>query len=94
MNNLIGIAGVFILTFSMIGLYHFISVLGRHSKRPAAHIRPLKNPDEHRRASHDERRRPDSDDSWLLWNSKLKTDSGQSDLATTRRKRRSPCDED
>ena len=80
MNNLIGIAGVFILTFSLIGLYHCISAFGRHGRRHAAHIRPIKNPDEHSRASHDERRRPDSDDSWLLWNSELKTDSGQSDV--------------
>ena len=81
MNNLIGIAGVFVLTFSLIGLYHCISAFGRHGKRDAAHLRAIKNPDEHSRASHhDERRRTDTDYSWLLWNSELETDSDQSDI--------------
>lgn len=90
MNNLLGIAGVFVLTLSLIALYHLIGAFGRHGKRRGTQNRPLENPDGHRRASHDERRTPDNDDSWLRWNGELETPSGQSDVGCGEDIRRSP----
>ena len=37
-NDVIGIAGVFLLTFCLIALYHFMSAFGRHHKRRNVHI--------------------------------------------------------
>ena len=91
MNNLIGIAGVFVLTFSLIGLYHIMSAFGRHSKRPNdAHIRPLENPNEQRRTSHDQSYTPESDGSWPRWNGDFETPSVQPDIDRGEDIRRSP----
>ena len=91
MNNLIGIAGVFVLTFSLIALYHIMSAVGRHSKRPnGAHIGPLENSNQQHPASHEERRTPDRDDSWLRWNGEIETSSSQSSVGRGEDIRRSP----
>ena len=88
MNNLIGVAGVFVLTFSLIGLYHIMSAFGRHRTRHGAQIKPLETQKRH--ASHDERRTPDRDDSWLRWNGEFGTPSGQSDVGRGENIRRFP----
>jgi len=89
MNNLIGVAGVFVLTFSLIALYHFMGAFGRHSKRHGAQITPLENPNEQLRTSHEQRRTPDKDDHWLR-NGERETPSGQSDAGRSEDIRRSP----
>ena len=94
MNNLIGIAGVFVLTFSLIALYHHIGAFACRSKRHPAKIRQLENSDKPRRTSPEQRPTSERDDSWLLWNRHLETYSGQSDRATTRRKGDLSHDED
>lgn len=66
-NELIGEAGVLVFTVLLIALYHFALRFrfGRHRKRYDAQIKPLKNPDEHRRADFDLRKEPADDDAWL-----------------------------
>jgi hypothetical protein len=90
MNNLIGIAGVFVLTFSLIALYHLLGAFGRHSTQHGAQNRPLKNRNQQHRATHEELRTPDRDDSWLRWNGEIETPSSSSDVGRGEDIRRSP----
>lgn len=63
-NQIIGVTGVFVLTFCLIALYHLIGKIGAHAKRyntPTKHInkRPQDRwPDE---------KSSGKDDAWLLW---------------------------
>ena len=64
-NELIGITGVFVLTFCFIALYHFIGLFGRKTYR--SHPKKRKEPD--RRPV--PRRVSATDYSWLLWGQEL-----------------------
>ena len=70
-NELIGIVGVFVLTFCLIALYHLIGVFGRHRKTYHAQTKQITERDQDRRPDHDLRRVSGRDDSWLLWGSEL-----------------------
>lgn len=63
-NQLIGIVGVFVLTFCLIALYHLIGRIGRHRKRHAAQIGRVRIPGPDRRPRH--HARSGKDDAWLL----------------------------
>ncbi|MFY9607312.1 MAG: hypothetical protein WAU45_01695 [Blastocatellia bacterium] len=76
-NELIGIVGVFVLTFCLIALYHLIGKLGRHRKRYGAQIKRAKQPED-RRPDHDPRRTFGKDDAWLLWSQELDERAGPS----------------
>jgi hypothetical protein len=43
-NQIIGISGVFFLTFCLIALYHIISALGRYGRRSRAQIAQITEP--------------------------------------------------
>lgn len=67
-NEVIGIAGVFLFTFSMIGLYHLICQLGPIAKRQS----DRKHRDHLNKPSRDwqrvnVRKSADDDDAWWLW---------------------------
>ena len=51
-NEVIGIAGVFLLTFCLIALYQLIGALGRHGKRYGAHSKQVNEHDQDRRQTH------------------------------------------
>ena len=70
-NEVIGITGVFVLTFCLIALYHFIGVFGRYRRTRGAHIKKIRKPDQDRRPDHDPRTVSVKDDSWLLWSPEL-----------------------
>lgn len=70
-NELIGIAGVFVLTFCLIALYHLIGAFGRHSKRYGAHIKQVSERDQDRRPTHDLDKPSGKDDALLLWSPEL-----------------------
>ena len=65
-NQIIGITGVFVVTFCLIALYHLIGKIGAHGKRyntPTKHFnkRPRDRwPDDSKKSS-------GKDDAWLLW---------------------------
>lgn len=75
-NELIGIIGVFVLTFCLIALYHLIGKLGRHSKRYDAQTKRAKDPEQDWRPEHDPRRTSGKDDAWLLWSPELDERAG------------------
>ena len=64
-NEIIGITGVFALTFCLIALYHLMSKFGRHGKRYDARTKQINERDQDRRPTHDLNR--PKDDAWLLW---------------------------
>jgi hypothetical protein len=74
-NEMIGIAGVFLLTFCLIALYHFIGLFSRHRKRYDAQIKQAKEPNQDR-GPDDPLRSSGKDDAWLLWSPELGTQSG------------------
>jgi hypothetical protein len=65
-DQLIGIAGVFVLTFCLIALYHLIGRIGHHRKRHGAQIERAKEPEQGRRPGHEPRGTSDKDAAWLL----------------------------
>jgi hypothetical protein len=77
-NQIIGIVGVFVLTFCLIALYHLIGRFGRHGKRYRAQIKRAKEPEQDRRPDHDPRRTSGKDDAWLLWSPELGERAGPS----------------
>lgn len=79
-NDVIGIAGVFGLTFCLIALYHFMSKIGRHNKRHGAHRKQFNERDQDRRPTHNLNKPPGKDDAWLLWSPDLDARRGQSDI--------------
>lgn len=79
-NQIIGIVGVFVLTFCLIALYHLIGKFGRHSTRYGAQIERANNLEEDRRPEHDRQRSSGKDDAWLLWSPELDERVGQSKL--------------
>ena len=72
-NELIGIAGVFVLTFCLIAVYHFIGTLGRHSKRYKTQTKRAKDTEQD-----DPRKTSAKDDDWLLWSPELYERAGPS----------------
>jgi hypothetical protein len=72
-NELVGIAGVFVLTFCLIALYHFIGTFGRRIKRYAAQTERAKHPEQD-----DPRKSSGKDDAWLLWSPELDERAGPS----------------
>lgn len=66
-DELIGLMGVFVLTFCLIALYHMLGKIGRHRKRYGAQIKREKQPDEDQRPDHIPRTTSGKDDAWLLW---------------------------
>ena len=78
MNNLIGIAGVFVLTFFLIALYHLMSAFGRHRKRYDAQTKRPKDPEHDRQPDHNPRRTSGKNDDWLLWSPQLNEPAGPS----------------
>ncbi|MEK6285723.1 MAG: hypothetical protein AABO57_08275 [Acidobacteriota bacterium] len=77
-NELIGIAGVFVLTLCLIALYHLMGKFGRHGKRYDARIKRAKQPEQDQRPDHDPRTTSGKDDAWLLWNPELDERDGPS----------------
>ncbi|MEO8009459.1 MAG: hypothetical protein ABI728_13205 [Betaproteobacteria bacterium] len=75
-NELIGIIGVFVLTFCLIALYHLIGEFGRHSKRFGAQTRRDTDPERDRQRNHDPHRASGKDDAWILWNPELDERAG------------------
>ena len=75
-NELIGIAGVFVFTFCLITLYHFMSVFGRHKKTLGAHIEQIREPRQDRPADHDLNKSLGKDDAWLRWTPDLDVQGG------------------
>jgi hypothetical protein len=91
-NELIGIAGVFVLTFCLIALYHLMGKFGGHGKRYDAQTKRAKDPEQDRRPDHDPPRTSGKDDAWLLWSPELDERAGPSkpgfsDHRETRRSR-------
>ena len=79
-DQLIGILGVFFLTFCLIALYHLIGKIGRHRKRHAADMSRAKQPGRDRPPEHDPRRATGVDDDWLLWSPETSERAGPSGL--------------
>jgi len=65
-DQIVGVAGVFVLTFCLIALYHVISTLGRHSRRYGAQTKQVDGRDQDRRPN-DLKKPSGKDDAWLLW---------------------------
>ena len=70
-NDLIGLAGVFVLTIFLLLLYHLMSSIGRHTERSNTQTKPPNNPDRHRRENFDLHKDSADDDAWLLWSPEL-----------------------
>ena len=76
-NQIIGISGVFVLTFCLIALYHVIGKIGAHGKRyntPTKHFNKLPQdrwPDDSKKSS-------GKDDASLLWSPELEEPAGPS----------------
>ena len=77
-NELIGIVGVFVLTFCFIALYHLMGKFGRHSTRYDAQTKRAKDPEQDRRLEHDPHGASGKDDAWLSWNPELDERAGPS----------------
>ena len=75
-NELIGIAGIFGLTFCLIALYHVMGKIGRHSKRYGAHVKQVSERDQDRRPTHDLNKPSGKDDARLLWSPELGAQAG------------------
>lgn len=77
-DELIGISGVFVFTFCLIALYHFIGVFGRHKKARGVSFRQIqiKEARQHRPLSHGLNRSLGKDDAWLMWNPELDAHNG------------------
>lgn len=90
-NQLVGISGVFVLTFCLIALYHLIGKIGRHSMRYGAQLSRANEPEQDRAQDHDPRRTSGKDDAWLFWSPELGERAGSSKprLADPRQTRRS-----
>ena len=76
-NQIIGVTGVFVLTFCLIALYHLIGKIGAHGKRyntPSKHFN--KRPQDHR--PDDFKKSSGKDDAWLLWSPELEEPAGPS----------------
>lgn len=67
-NQIIGIIGVFVLTFFLIALYHLIGKIGAHSKRYIAPAKQLNKWPQDRRTV-DLKKSSSKDNAWLLWTS-------------------------
>jgi len=61
-DQLIGICGVFVLTFCLIALYHLIGKFGRQDRRYGAGAKRAKKPEQDRRPDHDPRASSIKDD--------------------------------
>ncbi|HYV07113.1 MAG TPA: hypothetical protein VFB82_21125 [Blastocatellia bacterium] len=77
-DQLIGICGVFLLTFCLIALYHLIGKLGRHDRRYGAQRRRAKEPEQDSRLDHHQGVISGKDDEWLSWGSGPDTRTVQS----------------
>jgi hypothetical protein len=77
-NELIGVAGVFVLTFCLIALYHLIGRIGRHRKRHGAQIELAKEPGLGWRPGHEPLGTSGKDEAWLLWSPKPAERTGPS----------------
>jgi len=75
-NELIGMSGVFILTFCLIALYHLIGAFGRYRRTYGAHTKRIRKPAQDRSLDHEPRRVAGKDDSWLLWSPELDARAG------------------
>jgi hypothetical protein len=65
-NQIIGITGVFVLTFCLIALYHLIGKIDSHGKRYTSSTKHFKRrPQDHR--PNDFKKSSGKDDAWLLW---------------------------
>lgn len=65
-NQVIGIAGVFVLTFCLIALYHLIGKIGASSKWYKAPTQQFNRRALDRRPDHLQKS-SGKDDAWLLW---------------------------
>jgi len=76
-NQIIGITGVFVVTFCLIALYHLIGKIGAHGKRyntPTKHFN--KRPQD--RWPDDSKKSSGKDDAWLLRSPDLEKRAGPS----------------
>jgi hypothetical protein len=69
-NQIIGITGVFVLTFCLIALYNLIGKIGPRGKRYNAPTNQLSRRAQDRRPD-DLKKSPGKDDAWLLWSPDL-----------------------
>ena len=65
-NELIGVVGVFILTFCLIALYHLMSKIGSHRRPHGAQIKRAPEQGLDRRLDHQPPGMSGKDDAWLL----------------------------
>ena len=79
-NEVIGVAGVFVVTFFLLALRHLLLIWGQASKR--RHISPAPPVNVVRETT--------KDDSWLLWPQDIEGGSG--DLAASKAEARTPPD--
>jgi hypothetical protein len=79
-NEVIGIVEVFLFTFCLIALYHFIGAFGRHRKRSGAHIERVNQRDQDRRPTQNLNKPTGRHDASLLWSPELDARAGQSDI--------------
>lgn len=88
-NDLIGIAGVFILTFLLLLVYHLMSKLGRPDKRYG--VQSERGKDESDRGSHrDLHRSSRRNDNWLLSSQGRHSDAGAAPRADEPRTMNTP----
>jgi hypothetical protein len=66
-NEIIGITGVFVLTFFLILLYHLMSKIGHGRRRHGAQTKQVNGRDQDRRPENETNKSSDRDDAWLLW---------------------------
>jgi hypothetical protein len=76
-NEIIGITGVFVLTFCLIALYHLMSNVRRHSKRYDARTKQINKRNQDWRTD-DLQKSSGQDDAWLLWSPELDERAGPS----------------
>lgn len=76
-NQIIGITGVFVLTFCLIALYHLIGKIGAHGKRYDTPIKHF-NKRHQDRSPDDSKKSSSKDDAWLLWSPDLEKRAGPS----------------
>ena len=65
-NEIIGVTGVFVLTFCLIALYQLMSKFGHHRKQYDLRTKQVNKRDQDRRPD-DLTKSSDKDDAWLLW---------------------------
>ena len=76
-NEVIGITAVFLLTFCLIALYHFMSALGRLGKRRVVHTDRARNSRENRGSNPSPRLTAVRHDRWLSRAAETTSKSGE-----------------